>query len=195
MSPDSIRRQYRLLRQSLSLDQRQLNAIKIGRRIEAYLGFSRGLKIAAYQAVKAEISLAPWIEENISHHQIFLPVLYEVIDPRLRFAQLDQQTRWKLNRYGIAEPLCKWHQSLHPRELDIVLMPLVAFDRSGQRLGMGGGFYDRSLGFRRHRKHWIKPRLIGIAHSCQEHPSLPHQPWDVPLDAIITEQEIIHTSR
>ena len=193
MSPDSIRRQYRQIRLSLGHAEQQFNASQLSRHVESYLGFCRNLKIAAYQAVKGELSLNPWIEGNINHHQIYLPVLYEMIDPRLRFARLDRDTRWRRNRYGIAEPLGKWHQTLHPRELDIVLMPLVAFDRHGNRLGMGGGFYDRSLGFRRHRKHWIKPRLIGIAHSCQEHPALPHQPWDVALDAIITEQGIIIT--
>ena len=62
-------------------------------------------------------------------------------------------------------------------------------------MGMGGGFYDRTLAFRRSREHWIKPQLIGVAHSCQQHPGLPRQPWDVPLDAIITERDIIVTAK
>jgi len=73
-------------------------------------------------------------------------------------------------------------------------MPLVAFDRQGYRLGMGGGYYDRSLAFRCSRRQWLKPTLVGVAHSCQEHPSLPHEYWDVPLAYIITEQEIITPS-
>ena len=75
--------------------------------------------------------------------------------------------------------------------MDVILLPLVAFDRKGYRLGMGGGYYDRSLAFRRSRQQWRRPRLIGVAHSCQQHPGLPQQHWDVPLDCIITESEII----
>jgi 5-formyltetrahydrofolate cyclo-ligase len=118
-------------------------------------------------------------------------MLYEPIEPRLRFAPLTRSTSWKRNRFGITEPDMKWKDTLHARQLDVVLMPLVAFDRNGHRLGMGGGYYDRTLSFRRSRKHWLKPLLIGVAHSIQEHSGLPTNPWDIPVDAIITESDIL----
>lgn len=118
-------------------------------------------------------------------------MLYEPIEPLLRFAEINKDTRWKQNRYQITEPDTHWGNTHHARQLDIILMPLVAFDRQGNRMGMGGGFYDRTLSFRQARQAWIKPKLIGVAHSCQEHPGLKRQPWDVSLDGVITENEII----
>jgi len=150
----------------------------------------KALKIAAYIATQGEISLKPWIAEN-KHHQIFLPKLYEVNAPELRFAELTKDTQWEKNRFNILEPEASWENTLLPQQLDIVLIPLVAFDREGHRLGMGGGYYDRSFAFRLTQKNNSQPKLIGVAHSCQEYPQLSQQSWDVPLDSIITEKEVI----
>lgn len=193
MQTQQIRAHYRQLRQALSPEQQQFNAIEVSQRINRLLGFNGKSKIAAYLATQAELSLNPWIASSTSH-QIFLPMLYEPIEPRLRFARFDDNTCWKSNRFNIIEPDTHWGNTLHARQLDYVLLPLVAFDRQGHRMGMGGGFYDRSLAFRAARKRWTKPCLIGIAHSCQEHPGLDHQPWDINLDWIVTEREIIKAS-
>ena len=74
-----------------------------------------------------------------------------------------------------------------PWGLDLILLPLVGFDLKGNRLGMGGGYYDRTLSYLRHRRFWIKPRLVGVAHECQKVDSLIARPWDIPLDAVVTE--------
>ena len=194
MQPAQIRQQYRQLRVSLSQHEQQRHAALLSDNIERYIGFSHKHKIAGYLAGRGEISLNPWMTRSVNR-EIYLPMLYEPIEPRLRFARLDQSTRWKSNRFHIIEPDTPWKNTLHARQLDIVLLPLVAFDAQGNRMGMGGGFYDRTLAFRRSREHWIKPQLIGVAHSCQQHPGLPRQPWDVPLDAIITERDIIVTAK
>lgn len=190
MNVQQIRQQYRQIRRRLPTSTQSRNADLLGQNLNQFIGFSRNLKVAAYLAVQGEISLNPWISEN-PQQQIYLPKLYEVISPQLRFAALSADTRWEKNRFNILEPDIHWGESLAPRNLDIILVPLVAFDRRGYRLGMGGGYYDRSLAFRCSRKKWLKPRLIGVAHSCQEHEQLPRQSWDVPLDSIITEKEII----
>ncbi len=192
MQPAQIRQQYRQLRNALSRQKQEQNAILLRDNIQRFIGFSRKRKIAAYLAGMGEISLQPWMASS-SRLQVYLPMLYEPIDPRLRFARLDASTRWKSNRFHIIEPDTPWKNTLHARQLDIVLLPLVAFDRQGNRMGMGGGFYDRSLAFRNMRERWLKPILVGVAHSCQQHPGLPVKPWDVSLDAIITEREIIIT--
>ncbi len=188
--PSSIRKEYRRIRRSLSSDEQQQHAIGLLQNVDQFLRFSKKLKIAAYLAAQGEISLDPWLSKN-TKHQIFLPMLYEVIAPELRFAEFNTNTSWKNNRFKIIEPDTHWGNTLRPHQLDLMFIPLVAFDRSGNRLGMGGGYYDRTLNFRRSRKSWLKPRLIGIAHSCQEYPVLPKQPWDADLDGIITEDEII----
>ena len=189
-SPAQLRNHYRQLRLSLDAETQAEHARLLQRRIERLLRYSRPKRIAGYLACKGEISLDPWLQ-NPGRHQAWLPMLYESVEPRLRFAPLRPGLRWKRNRYGITEPDVDWGETRDPRNLDILLMPLLAFDRQGNRLGMGGGFYDRSLAFRRSRRHWMRPRLIGVAHAIQEHPSLPRQPWDVPLDAILTERELI----
>jgi 5-formyltetrahydrofolate cyclo-ligase len=74
--------------------------------------------------------------------------------------------------------------------LDLVLTPLVAFDAQGHRLGMGGGFYDRSFAYLLRHSRWLRPRLIGLAYDFQRQTRLPHQPWDVPLHAIATDHRL-----
>jgi 5-formyltetrahydrofolate cyclo-ligase len=96
--------------------------------------------------------------------------------------------RWQRNRYGIAEPQGNAYAPL--RSLHVILVPLVGVDARGNRLGMGAGFYDRALG-RLRVGAWRRPRLVGIAHSCQQVARLQAQPHDVPLDALITERGIV----
>jgi 5-formyltetrahydrofolate cyclo-ligase len=80
--------------------------------------------------------------------------------------------------------------------LDVVVLPLVGFDRRGNRLGMGAGYYDRALRRRLDTtRHWRRPRLVGVAFACQELPAIPVSPWDVPLDLIVTEHGVIVPAR
>lgn len=113
----------------------------------------------------------------------YLPVIH-----RSRLWFLPQEGAMALNRYGIAEPSSRPGSRISLLGLDLVLMPLVAFDEGGARLGMGGGFYDRTFGYLRHRTHWRRPRLIGVAFECQRVDQVPAQPWDVRLDGIMTER-------
>lgn len=92
------------------------------------------------------------------------------------------------NQFGIPEPLPSSH-SISPQDLDMVILPLVSFDRFGGRLGMGGGFYDRTFAFRKENSG-IKPILLGVAHSCQESERLSLDVWDIPLDVIVTDRHI-----
>lgn len=93
------------------------------------------------------------------------------------------------NQFGIPEPDISPTSLLDPADLGMILLPLLGFNREGQRLGMGGGFYDRSLAFR--RDHPAPPLLVGIAYAFQEAPELVAEPWDVPLDAVVTDAELI----
>ena len=191
MDIPELRQHFRRLRRQLGDTEQQHHATLISDRIDRMLAFKAGLRISAYLAFQGEISLSPWIERNQHRHRVFLPRLYETIEPRLRFAPLTDDTRWMKNRFGILEPRGHWGATLAAQRLDIMLVPLVAFDRQGNRLGMGGGYYDRSIGFRRQRRRWRRPLLIGVAHALQEHAGLPCQPWDAQLDCIITERETI----
>ncbi|CCQ09874.1 5-formyltetrahydrofolate cyclo-ligase [Pseudoalteromonas luteoviolacea B = ATCC 29581] len=91
----------------------------------------------------------------------------------------------KANAYGILEPVLNCSEVCPIAQLDLLLMPLVAFDKQGNRMGMGGGYYDRTLASY-YKQNWETPRLIGLAHDCQQVDELPTEVWDVPLQAILT---------
>lgn len=116
----------------------------------------------------------------------YLPVLHS-LNGRLWFGEYHPHTELLANRFGIPEPL---HEpAIRLWQLDVVFLPLVGFDPSGNRLGMGGGFYDRTFA---DRLRWPRqPKLYGLAHQLQQVDALPADSWDIPLDGIITEQKII----
>jgi 5-formyltetrahydrofolate cyclo-ligase len=119
--------------------------------------------------------------------QAYLPVIHPLLKTRLCFCLVQPNTRFIKNKYGILEPIYKHTKSLQKQHLSLVLMPLVAFDKRGNRMGMGGGFYDRSFAYKA-KKRSSKPKLIGIAHAFQEQKSLPIEKWDIPLDGVLTDQ-------
>jgi 5-formyltetrahydrofolate cyclo-ligase len=108
---------------------------------------------------------------------------------RLWFAPWTPESRFRLNRFGIPEPMVSARQLVRAQDLDLLLLPLVGFDARGHRLGMGGGFYDRSLAFLRHRRQWHKPVVVGLAHDFQCCPSLPADAWDIPMSGIVTDRQ------
>ncbi len=103
----------------------------------------------------------------------------------MEFARLGPRPRLKKNRFGIPEPPSFRRERRQGRRLDFVVVPLVAFDRAGRRLGMGGGYYDRAFAGAR------RPVLAGLAYAFQQVPRLPERSWDVPMDLIVTEREVV----
>lgn len=122
---------------------------------------------------------------------VYLPLLSEVRHDHLQFAPFTPNTPLVENRFGIPEPRASQRHMLPARCLDLVLTPLVAFDNAGNRLGMGGGYYDRSFAFLRQRHYWRKPCLLGMAFAFQRVAALPTQPWDVPLYGVVTEEGLM----
>jgi 5-formyltetrahydrofolate cyclo-ligase len=110
----------------------------------------------------------------------------------MAFVPLRPDSRFRPNVFGIAEPVAPPGSRLRALNLDVILMPVVGFDRRGNRLGMGAGFYDRALRHRRDgSRSWRKPRLVGLAFACQETTDIVPSPWDVALDLVVTEREVI----
>ena len=122
--------------------------------------------------------------------QVYLPVLAGAPAAHLLFAPYHRHSAMQANRFGILEPVVSNSELLPPQRLDLVLTPLVAFDASGTRLGMGGGFYDRSFAFRNNPAHLPRPLLLGLAYELQKVAELFRQAWDIPLDGIVTEQAV-----
>ncbi len=141
-----------------------------------------------YLASDSEVDTTPILERAWKlGKEIYLPVLAPFLHNRLWFTRYETDTPLVRNRFGIAEPRSVHRQRIPSHALDLVLTPLVGFDAEGNRLGMGGGFYDRSFAFLCRRRHWRKPRLVGLAYDFQQLPALPAHRWDVPLNAVATD--------
>jgi 5-formyltetrahydrofolate cyclo-ligase len=145
-------------------------------------------RIGGYWAVAGELPLAAAMSGMRARAQIYcLPVVGA--DGLLHFAAWQPGAPIAANRYGIPEPVTD--ERLAPAELDVVLVPLLGFDRSGHRLGFGGGYYDRSFSFLHGRTDVGKPVLVGVGYAMQEVDTIAAQAWDVRLDYIATERELI----
>jgi 5-formyltetrahydrofolate cyclo-ligase len=144
-------------------------------------------RIAIYMSVGGEIDCAPILKTAwLRKIETFAPIL---AGNKLIFAPLKKHTRTTRNRYRILEPVYSRRQCIKNTCLDVVIVPLLAFDTDGNRLGMGGGFYDRSFAFMKQRAKLRRPLLIGVAHDFQRVPQLKEEPWDVRLHAVITDKE------
>jgi 5-formyltetrahydrofolate cyclo-ligase len=150
--------------------------------------FLTNQQIACYFAQDNEFDCTPFIKAVWgAKKQCFLPVLSDQETKTLTFAAYHPNDVLCLNRYNILEPENK---TIFPIEaLDLVFVPLVGFDLQGNRLGMGGGYYDRTFAHG-HKKIINKPYLIGLAYECQYVPMLPLEPHDVLLDAVLTEKKL-----
>lgn len=185
----AIRRQMRRRRNSLTPLEQEIAGHHLGRLLQRQPFFHRSKRIALYIASDGEIDPSYVLEAGLRRNkQCLLPVLHPVRPGRLWFRRVNYGSHLEANRFGIPEPQAG---RLTPgMGLDVVLLPLVAFDRYGGRLGMGAGFYDRSFAFKNQSRRQ-SPLLVGLAHSCQEADQLPVARWDIPLAAVVTEKDII----
>jgi 5-formyltetrahydrofolate cyclo-ligase len=183
----TLRARLRSERRALTPVRRALASRLIARHLDAAFPLRAGRRIALYASLPEEVDTTPLIElAGARGCAIFLPRI-ERRPPRMRFVAAGAATR--MNHLGIHEPARG--RSLDARWLDLVVLPLVGFDTRGMRLGMGGGYYDRTFGFRRIRTGWPGPRLVGIAFALQQVPHLVAAHHDVFLDAVVTERGVI----
>ena len=184
---NSIRCEKRALRQALSPAIQHQHSQALRSQIIQEKTYRNAKTIGCYLTNDGEINPHLIIEHAwFLGKKVYLPILAPLKN-QLYFAPYEISSKFKLNRFNIPEPICKPSQWKTARQLDLLLVPLVAFDASGNRIGMGGGFYDRSLAHLKHRQFWKKPRLIGLAHECQKVDKLNVESWDIPLGQIITE--------
>ncbi len=191
ISRAEIRKQIRSKRQQLSATDQQHASQAIADNLANSQLFRNSHRIAGFLSNDSEPDLTPlmqlaWQQKKQWH----LPIIGLPNVNHLWFAPYKKNDPLVFNRFGIGEPDTPLHETTRSYGLDLVLMPLVAFDIQGNRLGMGKGYYDRTLKFLRLRKHWRKPRLVGIAYELQKFEQLPFQSWDIPLDAVVTEKSV-----
>jgi len=191
----SIKRQRNFLRTKLRQQRAQLTpqqritaAESVADILTCLPAFIQSTHIAGYWAVNAEVSLHAIVARALDRKKVYyLPKIGK--SRQMDFLAWETGQRLNANRYGIPEPC--FHSNLAPHLLDIVLLPLVGFDRQGHRLGTGGGFYDTTFAFLRQQSRPSKPLLIGVGYSQQELEAINPQPWDITLDFIVTERELI----
>jgi 5-formyltetrahydrofolate cyclo-ligase len=191
----ALRRSLRALRQSLPPDERQKAERAIGSALRRLKLLRRGHRVAVYLAMAGEVNLRPTIEAGWrAGCLLYAPRITSRRRGTMGFVPFPPGARLRANpnAYGIAEPVASATVRISPRDLDVVLMPVVGFDRHGHRLGMGAGYYDRALRHLRDgSRRWRRPRLVGLAFACQEVERIVPSTWDIPLDVVVTERGVI----
>ncbi|KXO10090.1 5-formyltetrahydrofolate cyclo-ligase [Moritella sp. JT01] len=183
-----IRQQIRQRRQQLSTQQQQQAGIDLLTQFRQHPHIQHAQHIAIYLHNDGELNtqaVINWCWQQ--GKQVYIPILHPFSHKQLLFTRLTANTRLIQNKYGIHEPQLDVSQVIPYLDLDLVCSPLVAFDLAGNRLGMGGGYYDRT--FSQHqfvRQGQQPPYVLGLAHDCQQHDDLPIAPWDIPIKEIIT---------
>ena len=179
-----------LRRTELDAKQRIGAAAGVLHSLERLPEFMTDPNIAGYWAVRGELPLnlvVASLQRRGQHY--FLPVLGTA--RHLHFAEFMSGAPLRSNRFGIPEPDVPAAQYRKPDEVDVILLPLLAFDRQGHRLGTGGGWYDTSVAFLHDVQRPASPLLVGIGYGFQEVDAIPPEAWDVDLDYIATDAELI----
>ncbi|WP_029407791.1 5-formyltetrahydrofolate cyclo-ligase [Thiomicrorhabdus sp. Milos-T2] len=193
MKPSEIRKHLRTQRNNLSHSEQTHHAQKAFNHFVNLLNtekaFQKKQNIALFLSQDGELSTQEAIQYlwNNTQHNVYLPVLETKDEWHMAFANYTPKSEMIKNQFGILEPHLTHSQHQNGQAMDWVFMPLVGFDLRGNRLGMGGGYYDRTFAFKLDQPN-NSTQLIGWAHQCQQTAELPHEEWDVPLNGVITEQ-------
>lgn len=183
----AIRSQIREARRSLTAEQQDSFAVMAADCTLSKLKQLKAQRVALYLTHDGELDTQPLIEALWQHNiEVYLPRLHPFSSGNLLFLRYQADTKMQKNNMKIWEPKLNITQMLLPHQIDVVITPLVAFDLQGNRMGMGGGFYDRTLANWQHKG---KPFPIGYAHDCQQVDALPCEHWDVPLPLIVTPSQ------
>ncbi|PCI53051.1 MAG: 5-formyltetrahydrofolate cyclo-ligase [Gammaproteobacteria bacterium] len=198
----SIRQILRTKRKALTTAFQQTAAEALLLRLKNDIVIKEAKYIALYLANNGELDLQPfirWCWQQNKH--IYLPIVHPFAKGHLLFLRYEHNSTMVINRYNIEEPKLDVRGIKPIQQLDIMLTPLVAFDSTGARIGMGGGYYDRTLAkwYEHYRlnkesaqdKHYSLS-IIGVAHDCQQITKVPHETWDIPLPKIMTPTRTLY---
>ena len=186
-----IRKRIQAERAALDKNEQVTFSLEICQQILQGEVLSNAEHIAFYLPVRGEADPS-YLQtfEALADKKFYLPILSATKQHHLEFALYNETTPMKMNRFKILEPDIKQSELLSdPKQLDAVIMPLVAIDNKGNRIGMGGGFYDRTFAFRKNEQ--CKPHLIGFAYDFQLIDKQTPQQWDIPTDSIALQSNYI----
>ena len=190
LSRPQLRRMLRNARRALTPSEQRRAAIGLYRQLAQHPLFRRAKHISLYLPTDGEID--PRLLLRAAQRRgkaTYLPVLSAWPRTKMVFQRVKPGETLLPNRFRILEPRVNARRQRKVWALDLVLLPLVGFDDAGGRLGMGGGFYDRSLAYLARRQSWRKPTLLGLAHECQKVDRLAQASWDVPLAGTVTDKQ------
>lgn len=184
-----MRKSLQSLRNQISIEQKLQFADAVRKQCISLEEFKNASQVAIYLSVNNELDTQLLIEEIWQNNKTcYLPVISNNTTSKIMtFAEYSAVTPMTKNRFGIDEPTPL--KFIELSSLDIVFTPLVGFDANCNRIGMGAGFYDSTFQSKTNR-----PLMIGLAYSCQELQNIEPQPWDVPMDYVITEKTIFKRS-
>jgi 5-formyltetrahydrofolate cyclo-ligase len=189
-SRPQLRRLLRNARRALNRAEQRQAAQGLYRQLAQNPLFRRARHISLYLPMDGEIDPRLLLREAQRRGKAtYLPVLSAWPRTKMVFQRIRPGEKFRPNRFRIPEPLISARRQRKIWALDLILMPLVGFDDQGGRLGMGGGFYDRSLAYQARRKAWHKPVLLGLAHECQKVGKLAVASWDVPLQGTVSDKD------
>jgi 5-formyltetrahydrofolate cyclo-ligase len=183
------RQTIRKRRLALSPEDRSDLGQQICQRALQTLYYNKAQNLALYLSALGEVETQSLIDQALSHGKhVYLPALDPINKERMYFVHFQPGTRLVENRFGMAEPELKEENVISPKHLDLVICPLVAFDEQANRVGMGGGFYDRHFAFKNEIAFASKPPfMLGLGYDFQKIQKIDVAPWDIPMDAIISE--------
>lgn len=183
----ALRKPILNLRSTLSSkQQQQASHLIIQQTLRTHV-FLRSQRIAFYIPHRNEVNTQLLIEKAFEYgKRCYLPILHPIKHNQMWFGAYQQGDVLKENYLGILEPNLAVAEKVAPWSLDLVITPLVAFDQQGNRLGMGGGYYDRTFSFLKSKQN-RKPKLMGLAYHFQQLETIPAATWDIALDYVITE--------
>jgi 5-formyltetrahydrofolate cyclo-ligase len=194
----TIRQQMRLVRNSIKGIEAAQAAIALTHQLSQLPFYAKAKRVASFLSFDGELKTRPLIEQLVADKgHCYLPKIKPNKPNRLWFMPYDLQCPMAQNKYGISEVDLSLNHALAISKLDLILMPLVAFDHKGNRLGMGGGYYDASLAHLKHKTALNyqtatkikRPLCIGIAYEQQRVAQLPKQQWDFALDGVLTPEQ------
>ena len=179
-----LRMDARAARRSMSAMERNNASRRIADHFLNSRYFLASDTIACYLSTWDEVDTSAIIERAWSaKKRVFLPVI--AAQGIMKFRETLPETEMKLNHFGLWQPVSG--ESIGASALDVVVTPLVAFDGERNRIGMGGGYFDRTFAFLNGRRCWLRPKLIGVAFDCQRVEKISPNPWDIPVFRVFTE--------
>ncbi len=187
----TIRETIRTLRKAIPPSDRAAATAKICERFRDLKAYQNAQMVGGFLAFDGEADpLGIMVHACKMEKKVFVPIIVARNKP-LMFSPWTPQTAIRTNRFGIAEPVADPIDYVEARELDFVITPLVAFDDQCQRVGVGGGYYDRTFQFLNENKNRPRQtRMVGFALELQRVESVDHRPWDVVLDNVVTEWRV-----